>query len=108
MLLSMEAVILTDDQIEFFLFSLTTQCGYTPFQTLKIISTIFSGADKARVNQPKKTVKNDELVKNLNKWLGARNETWKMLMVLFQGIFDTAEVSGHCSSNWAEVFCKRG
>jgi len=74
MLLSMEAVILTDDQIEFFLFSLTTQCGYTPFQTLKIISTIFSGADKARVNQPKKTVKNDELVKNLNKWLHAGNE----------------------------------
>lgn len=26
-------------------------------------------ADKARVNQPKMTAKNDELVKNLNKWL---------------------------------------
>lgn len=83
MLLSMEAIILTDDQIEFFLFSVTTQCGYTPCQSVKIISTIFSGTDKARVNQPKMTAKNDELVKNLNKWLRARNETLKTVMVLF-------------------------
>ncbi len=71
MLLSTEAIILTDDQIEFFLFSVTTQCGYTPCCMQKIISTIFWRPDKARVNQPKKTAKNDELVKNLNKWLDA-------------------------------------
>ena len=104
MLLSTKAVTITDDQIEFFLFSVTTQCGYTPFQLLKNISTIFSRPDKARVNQPKKTAKNDELVKNLNKWLDACNETLKVFMVLFQGIFDTAEVSGHSSKSCVLVF----
>lgn len=102
------AVFNADDQIEFFLFSLTTQCGYTPFRLLKIISTIFSGADKARVNQSKKTVKNDELVKNLNKWLDAGNEAPAISIVLFQGIFDTSDVSGHSSRSCEEVFCKRG
>lgn len=102
------AVFNADDQIEFFLFSVTTQCGYTPCALRKNISAIVTKANKARVNQLKKTVKNDELVKNLNKWLDVQNETVKLLMVLFQGIFDTAEVSGHCSSNWVEVFCKSG
>ncbi len=71
MLLWIKAVILTDDQIEFFLFSVTTQCEHTPCRSQKIISTFYNRFDKARVNQPKMTAKNDELVKNLNKWLGA-------------------------------------
>ncbi|MGV3600259.1 MAG: hypothetical protein ACO1N1_03590 [Dyadobacter fermentans] len=50
---------------------------------LKNISTVFSRPDKARVNQAKMTGKNDELAKNLNKWLGARNEAPEISMVFF-------------------------
>ena len=75
---------------------------------MKNISTMLSRADKARVNQAKMIAKNDELVKNRNKWLDARNEAVNVVIAFFQGIFDTAEVSGHSSRSCEEVFCKSG
>ncbi|WP_353722903.1 hypothetical protein [Dyadobacter sp. 676] len=82
-LLSKKAFIPSDDQIEFFLFPVTTQCGFTPFQMLKNIWITFSKANKARVNQPKMTAKNDELTKKLNKWPEHRNKEGDRIMVLF-------------------------